>query len=1034
MNFEQNFSTRLIKDLEEGRYVNATDFAAGITRHYMGSLDLNAPSTLGPLVPAFIPPTLPAPAQLGAPAPVGPTVSINRKTREKLFYNTVRTYFVAKEISQGKLNVRMLSRDVRSAISEYKRVTTQVKQYYNEIQQLDDRLEALRKDLQNIIPELKKFIQSKKDILKEAKTEFSSIGDKLRALKQQGLSDFDFDVIMAEELKDLDFFLNFKIEPSLNLENLRETFNTVRGLLDRSITTGKKYKNIFSKEANFKVYISKKIEAATKEILKLLDGFLNWEKYVTFWKDLTYVPGGQRISKIMLNIINQNSVLKEAKKRLLAKVEGLKRSVMSHLQKKIDDLLDRLKKAGDWLVDRLKIKSTLNKFNKKLKASKLIQNTVKRIKAIVKYSVNIIRHAMLVLKEVTKIVVKLVNLFTSIQSAIAVSKRTVAKIKEKYSDFATSIDESKSPQYRLAKQQALEELKQSLNFRGVGNEDPTKKFIATVGANSPLLSQIMNAIDSALGLNEQQLAAFLRVRSKKVQVQINSIDSILTKDIPRLQILIAANPNSSNYKATIKRADAIAKSPTGVTGVASVYSKGQSQHKTYLFLVKQVRLAGVKLQELQDRLTLKVKQETKNIADTQKQKDAVLDYVDTILETKPKLKKVKNKKRRVELDIAETKAKVAKLKKLAKEARMAYSIVTNGYRIFVGLPQNKETPISSNERSMRSLVINYCDFQIERGKMKPKEKTAVIKRFNIKIADLKAYEVIYRFFNEVIRESQSSKFTDKIKEELGKKADSLEAKSTQGLKALTDILSGAYKSPDLITLSKLPDQIFGQIDIATALYRAEKKSLAKLRAKVSSLSSFIPAKTQDPGLKFIRRQLNTASSFVLLILNAIRNFFKKIVEFIETLMKPVTDFLKRTLTAEAEKIKDRETERVNALLVRKTNLEGRAMSFMFGLAARLFWTGATWSNPVGTRFVVLNIGRFSPTMKATSENGSQGYGEELAKAFNTQLKKMRGMIVPLPSTGIVPFGFKGYLPKQVPPPIPPSDFTNASIGSVRSFF
>ena len=42
------------------------------------------------------------------------------------------------------------------------------------------------------------------------------------------------------------------------------------------------------------------------------------------------------------------------------------------------------------------------------------------------------------------------------------------------------------------------------------------------------------------------------------------------------------------------------------------------------------------------------------------------------------------------------------------------------------------------------------------------------------------------------------------------------------------------------------------------------------------------------------------------------------------------------------------------------NIDSAAMSAILGLSARSFWTGATWSNTVGTSFVTTNIGPFKP--------------------------------------------------------------------------
>jgi hypothetical protein len=382
------------------------------------------------------------------------------------------------------------------------------------------------------------------------------------------------------------------------------------------------------------------------------------------------------------------------------------------------------------------------------------------------------------------------------------------------------------------------------------------------------------------------------------------------------------------------------------------------------------------------------------------------------LDNKPRLKKVRNKKRRVDLGKAEIQAKVKKFKKLATQSRVAYRMVDSSRNIIQNITQNPQTPISSNERAVRALVNSFCDFQIDRGKMTKLEKKTTLKKYDVKIADLKAYEVIYKFFLEVLKEAQAGKLGDGIKQELGDKYDGLESKVQIYLQSVLDMVTGATKNPSLTTIAKIPVDIFHQIDVATAIIRAEQKAFKRFRGRIANLSGFIPQATQDPVLIYIRSKINKASSIVLLLIDGIAKFVKKIVEFISGLMKPITDFIKKTLSEETEKIKAKEIERQKALIESRTNLDGRVMAAMFGLAGRLLWTGATWTNPAGTRFVVANVGRFSPVMKALNQNGSQGYGEELAKGFNNQLQKMAGLAIPLPSTGIVPFSWKGYVPIQ----------------------
>ena len=83
------------------------------------------------------------------------------------------------------------------------------------------------------------------------------------------------------------------------------------------------------------------------------------------------------------------------------------------------------------------------------------------------------------------------------------------------------------------------------------------------------------------------------------------------------------------------------------------------------------------------------------------------------------------------------------------------------------------------------------------------------------------------------------------------------------------------------------------------------------------------------------------------------------------------------------------------------------MSAALGLAARLFWTGATWQGPTGCTHITFSIGPFKP-IKAVTEDGVVGFVREIANSFNLQLKTMSGLVVPPPNTLIVPIPFIGY--------------------------
>lgn len=85
-----------------------------------------------------------------------------------------------------------------------------------------------------------------------------------------------------------------------------------------------------------------------------------------------------------------------------------------------------------------------------------------------------------------------------------------------------------------------------------------------------------------------------------------------------------------------------------------------------------------------------------------------------------------------------------------------------------------------------------------------------------------------------------------------------------------------------------------------------------------------------------------------------------------------------------------------------------AMTFMFELAARVYWTGAQWVGQTGSQHTVGSVGAFLPKMEAKIENGATGFVGEMARGFESQLKLMQGFVLPPANTAILPIPFTGY--------------------------
>ena len=1013
MDFQEVFTKKLLNDLEQGVYANADDFAAGITKHYMSSLSLNAP--LG------IPPQMPSPLAAGALVPVGPGNSITNKTREKIFYNTLRVYFVGKELSQGKVRIQSLSQDIQGAIGTYNKLTSEVQDLQIQIQNLDDQFREIRETIQSIVPEFKKFIATKKEIIKNTFNEVKSLGEKFKQLNAQNLSDFDFNAVMGQEIADLQFLLSLKVEPSLNIGSIAETFQTLASYAKKSKTTIDKYKNTFTKEANLKTYVFKKLSAVIQQFMKILNGFINPEKFIGYWKELLYVPGGSVIGRIMLKVIENNKKLKELKKRLLIKVEAKKVSVRAQLDKKLDDLKGKLADAiKDYQAKQAKQK-LLNgetKRKQRIDAGRKLKATIKRVKAKMKRIRNSLKHYKLIFNTIQTILSKLATIYATINKAIQKAIDTVAIVKEKYGNARDGLEESLSKEARQARQQALSDFKKNTNL--LNADASINSLMTSAGDSTPIVRQLMEQVQSLYKLNPSQVAAFLRRGGDQVLLVANNIETLLAVDVPKLKKLLRIDPNSSYYQQQMDEVDRITEDYNsvegGAVGVSSIVGSDANGHITYLRLIRSCRVIDKKIEEARLEVERLVNQKEEELIASAQEQLYLDEYINSLLEVDPNVKQVSNKKRKKEFDIVKAKEKLKKFQKLAKEARLAYQLVANAPRVFVGLVQNTDAPITKNEAGVTQLINTFLDLQVERGKITKEQKQADIKKFRAKVADLKAYEQIFLFFKEIIKECKETGIVEQIKkiyqEKVTAKGQRLQSTTSGALESIIGILEGAAATPSIQQLAAIPGQLKAQGDLVYSIIRAEKAAFKNLRVKAQGLGNFIPRDTRDPGLIYIKSKLTKVSDLIVPILDAISLFFKKIVELIEEMLDPVTSYIKGEVEEQKEKLQADVITYSKAKVDARVNIDAKIMTFVFGLASRLFWTGNSWSNQYGTKFIVTNVGSFYPPMEALNENGAKGYATELGDGFAHQLDRMSGIAIPPLSTGIPPFTWNSYASKQ----------------------
>lgn len=1052
--FLQSFGKRLVKDLENGKYGSADDFARGITRHYVAAIRLNAPNI------ATIPPTLPAPAFNGAPAPVGPTLAyIPPQPRQKLFYNVVKAYYVGKELSQGKADVKELARDVKRTVEFIKKTKREIQDLDDKIKNVKEEILQLKEDLKNVIPEVKKFIQSKIDLLKELGAEIKLTVERFKQARVQfgregitlstgaatvtytdtsgqqrtiSRSEYEdtlrFESLIQEELNDLETLKNLVLKPSFDIAKVRDSLTTVVNMINKSSTILRKYQNRFSTEANMRVYVRKKIATVLRELFDVVNGLLAPEKFIRIWKDLLRVPKFQRIGKIILRIIEKNVILKAKKKQLIAWINLKKKSVMEQAQKKLDALQEKLKEKGQYVATRLLGKSKDNKFKEQLRSSKTLSKTIKKVKSKVKLILSWIKYIRSLISQIADVLKKVLGIQQGVNKVIQESKAIAEKVKLKFQQIENSIQQMKSPEARQARAGISDVDLDQIQQNFINGQPPAQNLVKQLGVGAPIISELLTLITDALRLTTtKELAPILRTPLKSAITVVQLLDGILTKDIPSLGVLLNTNPNASDYQSRLILAKQIKSGKNGgQTSAATVFSSGKGTKATYLKIMKYVRKALNKLKQLERQALGKLVLEYNKLADSAKDKDALVSYIDTIVDKKPKLKKIRNKKRRIDKKKSDIKTKVNKIKSITKQIQIGYRIVDGSTKLARGLKDERRKPITKNQDQFKRVITAICDLQIERKKMTQQEKRSKLRKVDKKLADLRAYEFIYVFFLEVIEDAKANKLGEDIKKIIEEKktyynsqVDNVADQGTVALQALVDMIEGT-RPINIKEILGFPIKALHQATTMIAIVKAEKKQFQRLRRKAATLSGFIPKDTTDPFLLKVKWGLGKASSLIVWLIDWLMKAFRKVFEFIMEQVRDIAHWLKDQVANIKEKIEEEAKQRIKNESTRKLNLEGRIASLMFGLASRLLWTGANWTNAPGTRFVAINIGKFAPTMVMTNVGGAQSYAEGLANGFNNQLKLMNGLVIPLPSYGIPPFPFTGYLPaKTLPPTLEP---------------
>lgn len=941
LNFQIDYVQRLAADLENGRLGNAEELSTAITRYYMRSITNGAP--LG------LPPTLPAPALQGAPGPVGPATPPFTQPREKLFKNTVKAYFLAKEVAQGKGNVQDLLQAYKQTILKARKLKNDITTTITEIQQIDDEIRELVRLLRELGPSIKSFIQDKVNLIRDQARVFESVFNLPQALEGQNLDAEDFRRAFAEELSIIEFFTNFK--PTLNLSAYREVFFFATKA-DRTI---KSLRNSVSSESNRKFLFYSKLRKLLQDIISAISGFLQPESYIAFWKELLYIPKYRGLAVTVTTFINNNRALKEKKRVLLVKLKNKRVELETRLQAKIQQLKATIQK---------RIEETGKKSQRQLKTYVAAVRTVRQTEREIRLQIKLVKEQIALLGQIFKdtvaLIAKVDAVITGANGLLDQWRDQIDDIKAKYAGIANS---------------------------------PTEPFSAnliltTYKIELPQLRLLITSLlDSYQIVSTDVCKEIFRTQLRKLDGLISTILSIVEVDIPSLMDKIERVRLPIQIKLEITRSKKPKKSDL------NLFTK--LIQKLQKFLSKIAAKVKAFIKKLTDKIKVKL----------EKAKLAVRAYIEELTDKSSIGIKVKNTKRKVNDFKVSKEKEIREIKLLYSKLNLLAKITAAAGRIFANIAQ-KRYAITDNERDLKSVFSNWLKFQrLENNKTDEQVATEQAAFFR-RIDELKIYELLVKFFKQAITEFKNNNLGQSLKDFANRQTAYIGPKAKQSLELVTSFIQNPPTKINLDILNQLSLDFLNIKGMFNQLCLSERLVSKKLSLGIETLANQIPPDTTDPILIAIKSGLKKASSVFVFLLKLVQKALKQVSEFIAKTVKRIEASVKKRIDRIKEKQVQDKQQRAKKKIEKEVNPEAKAMGLMFGLAAKLFWIGANWTTPTGTTIVVTSVGRFG-SIKIKPENGAQGFASETGLNFDKQVRTVKGFYTNV-GLGIAPIQFVGY--------------------------
>jgi hypothetical protein len=675
INFEATFTQPLLAEIDAGRIRSASDWARLVTKYYVATIKTGLPNG--------IPPTLPSPAQLGAPYAMGNTFYNTIDSRSRLMENIIKAYFLTEEIAIQKGGIKGLAQTIKQYVAKAKIIKATIKTTINQLEAITKEISDLPKTITELYNILQEQVQQELD-------EIASLVTSIDDFKLQA-NNPNFDIIFAQELDLVNSIRNFEFK--LNLETLQQ-LNTLLSGLDSRL---KALSSNVDSNAAFKRYIIQKITTTTTNILQLVNTVISPTEYINFYNSLAQT--NQR-AKIIVEKLKKIEFVKQKlepkQRKLEAKIKAKRKELVDKVESKIDQLKADLKIRAEELAK----KKSEGKDAQYKKAAKTLKEYRSKYEAKVKEKQATIKKYRSIIKQLNLVFVKGTTIVLGVVDEI---KTTVASIEQ---DIASTT-------YRLEDEiQTLQEFLNNNNLQSIANQ---------------LTLILTNAKISA-----QQFIVLLKQKNAVVKSYLNQIYTLFDKDIPVLLNLI----NNTQNQTTVRDTD---DDPSFLTFLNFYEKKVQPLiNKIKKYIEKQTAKIKKSIDEVIDKgkqdlteYAINLLPVKSDVEDIKAKKLAIEEKKRLIADKRAKLKKIRSYVVQVRQIVRGSTALVNNLSQgiiLYSRNQQAITDISNGYFGYKSIDQ-PPSRIRAIEKQKRQFTNRLQDLQIVEG---------LVMGINLLIEDIKS--------------------------------------------------------------------------------------------------------------------------------------------------------------------------------------------------------------------------------------------------------------------------------------------------------